>query len=321
MLPDTAPAPPENSTTPLPTNELLRVTGLGRRYGRKQAVHDITFSVQRGQIVGLLGPNGAGKSTIMKIISGILPASEGLVSVQGQDLMRAPLAARRHIGFLPEQPPLYEDLTVNEYLRFCAALRRVRPAAIDEAVAAAKTACALMDMGGRLVNNLSKGYRQRLGLAQAIIHNPPLLVLDEPTVGLDPIQINEIRTLIQQLGKTRGIILSTHILTEAQRLCNQVLIIHRGRLAFSRSMDESDETGYITRLLNPPAESELAEKLRANVRRLDDGRFLIRSRTDKDIGDRLVSMSVKQGWRLAELMPETDALETLFLRITQTEMP
>ena len=305
--------PSENSPIS-PAGELLRVVGLGRYYGQRQVVRDISFSVQRGQVLGLLGPNGAGKSSIMKMISGILPASEGQVSILGMDLAHHPLATRKYIGFLPEHPPLYEDMTVDEYLRFCAALREV--VAIDEAVTSAKNSCALTDMGKRLIGNLSKGYRQRLGIAQAIIHNPPLLVLDEPTVGLDPVQINEIRTLIRHLGKKHGIILSTHILTEAQQICNQVVIIHQGRMILSRPMEKKEGAGYIVRFLRPPETSDLKEKLRVDIQQLDNGSFLIRDCTDKDIND-LVCLAIEQNWQLVELTPEVAALESLFLRIIQ----
>src|SRR5581483_6945078 len=209
---------------------LVEVDHLSRSYGPLRAVDDVSFTIRQGEIVGFLGPNGAGKTTTMQILSGNLAPSEGSVRIAGHDLLEQPRAAKAALGYLPEQPPLYRDLTVDEYLDYCAALNRIVRAKRRDAREAAKQKCGLTEVGRRLIGNLSKGYQQRVGIAQAIIHLPPLVILDEPTIGLDPIQIREIRALIRTLCQDHGIILSTHILPEVQATCDRVQIINKGRL-------------------------------------------------------------------------------------------
>src|SRR6266566_923450 len=216
---------------------LAEVAHVSRFYGRLQAVKDVSFSIQRGEVLGFLGPNGAGKTTTMQILSGNLAPSEGRVRIAGHDLLEAPRAAKRALGYLPEQPPLYRDLTVDEYLDYCAALHCLARTARKPARELAKQKCGLSDVGRRLIGNLSKGFQQRVGIAQAIIHLPALVILDEPTVGLDPIQIREIRALIRELGKEHGVILSTHILPEVQTTCDHVQIIHKGELVLNDSIE------------------------------------------------------------------------------------
>lgn len=210
---------------------MIEVKNLVKDYGKYHAVKDISFSVPDGQIVGLLGPNGAGKSTTMNIMTGYISATSGEVKVGGYDILEQPIQAKKLIGYLPEIPPLYEDMTVAEYLNFICDLKGIRKktekeSSIDEVTEAVK----ISDMKGRLIKNLSKGYKQRVGLAQALIGNPPLLILDEPTVGLDPNQIIEIRALIKSLGQKHTIILSSHILSEVNAICDYVLIIDKGTL-------------------------------------------------------------------------------------------
>ena len=215
---------------------LLEARDLSRRYGHINAVSGLNLSLQKGQILGLLGPNGAGKSTTMKMLAGCLAPSAGEVRIKGVSLAQDPKAAKASLGYLPEQPPLYPELTVEEYLRYCASLHGVPSAEREAAVTKAKQSCGLGEASGRLIHNLSKGFQQRVGLAQAIIHRPPVIILDEPTVGLDPIQIREIRSLIKELGQSHSVILSSHILPEIQAVCSRVMIINRGRLVYSESI-------------------------------------------------------------------------------------
>lgn len=220
---------------------MIEVRNLTKRYGDIDAIRGISFTADKGQILGFLGPNGAGKTSTMRIITGFMPASSGTVTVAGFDIFESSLEVRKRVGYLPENPPLYNDMTVDSYLRFVAKIRGVARGEIDAAVAAAADRCALRDVRSRIVGHLSKGYRQRVGLAQALIHDPKVLVLDEPTIGLDPKQIIDIRSLIRDLSGERTVILSTHILPEVQQLCDKVVIINRGRIAVESSLAELTE--------------------------------------------------------------------------------
>lgn len=219
---------------------LITVNHVTRYFGKLCAVDDISFSVGRGEILGFLGPNGAGKSTSMQMICGVIAASSGNISIAGNDIVEAAEQAKRYIGYMPEQLPLYPDQTVDEYLQYCARLRRVPRDDIDAAVTEIKDRCGLNEVGHRLIGNLSQGFRQRTGIAQAIIHTPALVILDEPTTGLDPNQIVEIRELIRELGSDHSVILSTHILPEVQGLCDRVVIINRGKLVLDSPTHEID---------------------------------------------------------------------------------
>jgi ABC-2 type transport system ATP-binding protein len=209
---------------------MIEVRNLTKAYGSFVAVKDISFKAEDGQILGFLGPNGAGKTTTMRIITGFMPATTGTAIVNNLDIFNNSLEARRLIGYLPENPPLYTDMRVNSYLRFAAKLRGVKRSAVEGAVDHVLQVCGLSDMALRICGQLSKGYRQRVGLAQALIHDPPVLVLDEPTIGLDPRQIHEIRELIRGLAGRRTIVLSTHILPEVSQICDKVVIINDGRV-------------------------------------------------------------------------------------------
>ncbi len=212
---------------------------LTRRHGaRMLAVKGVSLELRRGEVLGLLGHNGAGKSTTLQMLTGALPPSSGSVEICGYDLARQPEQAKACIGFLPEQPPLYRDMRVDDYLLFAARLHRVPPPGLGEALERAKQRCGLQHSGRKVVGTLSKGYQQRVGIAQAIIHNPPVVVLDEPTVGLDPAQIRDIRALIRELGDSSSVILSTHLLNEAESLCDRVVILQHGRVIFSGSSAE-----------------------------------------------------------------------------------
>lgn len=219
---------------------VIRVDGLCKRYGSFEAVRDVSFSIERGEVVGFLGPNGAGKTTTMRVLTGFLPPTRGRVTVAGFDLAREPLAARRAVGYLPEIPPLYPEMRVEDYVAYAAALHDVARAVRREKVGRALAACGLVDVRRRVIGTLSKGYRQRVGLAQAIVHEPEVLVLDEPTAGLDPAQITEIRALIQSLAETHGrtIILSTHVLAEVEAICKRVLILAYGEMCLDGTLDE-----------------------------------------------------------------------------------
>ncbi len=301
---------------------LINVDHITRYYADHCAVDDISFSVARGEVLGFLGPNGAGKSTAMQIICGVLAANRGSVSVAGHDIVDEPKRAKQHIGFLPEQPPLYVDLTVDEYLIYCARLRQVPGSNIVSALDNSKQRCGLQDSGKRLIANLSKGYRQRVGIAQAIIHSPSVVILDEPTAGLDPIQIVEIRKLISELGTDHSVILSTHILSEVQSNCDRVLIINHGKLVLDEDIhalqSDSQHACCIIALQNPPPPEELQKTVGiTRIDSLDQYRFRITYRPVENTLRELAELAATRGWGLFELIPEQDSLEQTFVRLTR----
>ena len=303
---------------------LISVEHLYRYYGTTCAVRDLNFELRKGQVLGFLGPNGAGKSTTMQILSGNLAPSAGRVMINGIDLLDQPKRAKAELGYLPEQPPLYRELTVDEYLWFCARLNRIPRQSRSAAVVTAKQRCGLADVGGRLIGNLSKGYQQRVGIAQAIIHTPKVVILDEPTVGLDPIQIREIRSLIRELGKEHGIILSTHILPEVQAVCTHVQIIHQGTLVFADSIAGLDArmrgTHLRVGLRQAPALSELQALPGVDsVDSLDDGRLRVGFSNDNNPAETLAAHAATHGWGLYELSPERMSLEQIFVELTCKE--
>lgn len=217
---------------------MVEVSGLTKYYGDFRAVQDVSFTVQRGQILGFLGPNGAGKTTTMRIITGFMPATLGTVRVEGFDIQNQSQEVRRRIGYLPEHPPLYPHMTVNSYLEFVARIKGIAKKHVPENLNRVVEKCSLTQVAARLIGHLSKGYRQRVGLAQALIHDPPVLILDEPTIGLDPRQIIEIRSLIKELAGDRTVILSTHILPEVSQVCTKVVIINEGRIVVEKNLKE-----------------------------------------------------------------------------------
>ena len=303
---------------------LVSVQHLSRYYGSLTAVEDVSFNLAQGEVLGFLGPNGAGKSTTMQVITGNLAPSVGHIRICGIDLLEQPKLAKAEIGYLPEQPPLYRDLSVDEYLRFCAHLNRISRDKIVTAVTHAKQRCGLEAVGKRLINNLSKGYQQRGGIAQEIIHSPSVIVLDEPTVGLDPIQIREIRKLIRELGKEHGVILSTHILPEVQMTCDRVQIISNGRLVFSDHIanlnQQMDSTCLRLGLQHPPKDNQLlAIEGVTEVEKLDDGRLRIHHSLNDNPASRLATQAVKENWGLYEISPEYKTLEHIFVDITSSE--
>ncbi len=301
---------------------LIEVRGLSRAYGRVQAVREVSFSLSRGEVLGLLGPNGAGKSTTMRMLCGTLAAAAGTVTVAGVDLAEQPRRAKSNIGYLPENPPLYPELTVDEYLNFVAKLHRTRDR--QQALQRAKRACGLDDAGPRLIGNLSKGFQQRVGIAQAIVHEPAVVVLDEPTVGLDPKQIREIRALIRELGGAHSVLLSTHILPEVQSVCDRVLIMNEGRIVLDRPIAELSGTfapeNLRLRLKRPPAPQALAALTGVSaIQTLANDEFRIGSETMEATCETLVQESVRQDWGLLELTPERRSLEEVFIALTSVD--
>lgn len=304
---------------------LISVEHLYRYYGATCAVRDVSFELNKGEVLGFLGPNGAGKSTTMQILSGNLAPSAGRVRINGIDLLDQPKRAKAELGYLPEQPPLYRELTVDEYLWFCARLNRIPRARRRAAVDTAKQRCGLTEVGPRLISNLSKGYQQRVGIAQAIIHTPKVVILDEPTVGLDPIQIREIRTLIRELGQEHGIILSTHILPEVQAVCTHVQIIHQGTLVFADSIAGLDARMQGTHLLvglrHPPSTATLQALPGVHsIETLDDGRLRLGYTDGQNPAEALAVRATLGGWGLYELSPERMSLEQIFVELTCKEL-
>ena len=303
---------------------LISVEQVSRYYGDYCAVNNVSFTVERGEVLGFLGPNGAGKSTMMQIISGVLTASTGTVSIAGFDIIDAPRKAKAHLGFLPEQPPLYIDLTVDEYLHYAARLRGMSKANIPAAIEHSKRRCGLETSGKRLIRNLSKGFQQRVGIAQAIIHAPAVVILDEPTEGLDPNQIREIRDLIRELGNDHGVILSTHILPEAQTVCDRVLIIHEGRLVLDERLDKlhKDKHKNSVRIaFKRPPSIETIQTIAGmdNVEQIDNQRFRVSFNPDTQAIDKLTQQSAHSCWGLFEMIPDTNTLEETFVRLTRGE--
>lgn len=303
---------------------LVTVENLWRRYGSLVAVRDLSFSLYAGDVLGFLGPNGAGKSTSMQMLSGNLAPSAGSIFINGTDLLDNPDEAKAALGYLPEQPPVYPEFSVREYLNFCARLNRIPRCNIPAAVERALERCSLGHVAERLIGNLSKGYQQRVGIAQAIIHEPAVVILDEPTVGLDPIQILEIRALIRELGRDHTVILSTHILPEVQSVCSRVLIVDQGRAVYSDTlanlnagMTANSLVVGAVRLPKPEALAALpgVEKVEAvdplRARLLHDGR--------PDIAAAVAERAVAEGWGLTELMPERKTLEQVFVELTSGE--
>lgn len=309
------------------SDELIQVAHLSRDYGRVRALNDVSFNLHRGDILGFLGPNGAGKSTTMQILSGNLSPTAGSVLINGTDILGDPRRAKSQIGYLPEQPPLYRELTVDEFLAHCARLRKIPRSQKRKSLDQAKERTGLSEVGNRLIGNLSKGYQQRVGIAQAILHTPAVVILDEPTVGLDPIQIREIRSLIRDIGKEHSVILSTHILPEVQSVCNRVQIIHHGSIVFSETTQRLEEsaraTSFVAAFHRPPESLSPLTSLPEiqAVERLDQSRFRFSHAPQHTPTERVVEESVKQHWGLYELMPEHRTLEQIFVELTTSELP
>jgi ABC-2 type transport system ATP-binding protein len=312
---------------------VIEVQHLTKRYGRVTAVNDVSFRVERGEILGFLGPNGAGKTTTMRILTGYMPATEGNAIVAGFDVFDQPIEAKRRTGYLPETPPLYPDMSVLEYLQFVAKIKRVPSGERRQRVQAVMERTRIDDMANRLCGKLSKGYKQRVGLAQALIHNPDVLILDEPTAGLDPKQIIETRELIKELAGDHTIILSTHILPEVAQTCQRVVIINKGRVVAIDTPDNltarlrGSETMYL-QVDAPGADAVAALQRVPGVTRVvetdrRDGMagYEIDSERGRDVRRDLSHTVVTSGWGLLELRPMRMSLEDVFLSLTTEEVP
>jgi ABC-2 type transport system ATP-binding protein len=304
----------------------LSAVGLSRTYGGNLAVDDISLELKRGEIIGLLGPNGAGKTTTMRMITGTLAPTNGSVSICGIDLIDNPTAAKAKLGYLPEISPLYKELRVDEYLQLAGRLHKVGKSKIADAVDRAKRRSGLSDMGRRLIGSLSKGYQQRVGIAQAIIHEPDVIVLDEPTVGLDPNQIREIRSLIRELGDDHSVILSTHILPEVEAVCDRVHILHRGKVVFADAIAGLRQfrggRSLQVSMRNPPSADEIAALVSpAHVDSISAGVFRISAQQiEHDPTDQLVRASVERDWGLYQLSPAQASVEEVFVQLTQRDV-
>lgn len=300
---------------------IVSVKNLSHRYSVQWAVKDVSFEINEKGVTGLLGSNGAGKSTTMNIICGVLNQTQGDVFINGVNLRENPVEAKKNIGFLPQQPPLYTDLTVGEYLRHAALLRLVEPDKVDEAVDLALEKCSITHFRDRLIKNLSGGYQQRVGIAQAIVHNPQFVVLDEPTNGLDPNQIVDIRNLIRDIAKHHAVLLSTHILSEVQAICDNIYMIESGKLVFSGTMEEFDNyvapESFIVEFVNSPSK-EVLENLTENngIEALEDGSYRIFLKDDISITERYIQESVKQNWNLKSIYVERASLSEIFAQLS-----
>jgi ABC-2 type transport system ATP-binding protein len=300
---------------------IVRIEKLSHRYSTSWAIRDINMEISPTGIVGLLGSNGAGKSTTMNIVCGALSQTEGDVYINGINTKEHPQQAKREIGFLPQNPPLYMDLTVDEYLHYCAGLRHLPKDNMKPAIKEAKERCGIDHFSKRLIRNLSGGYRQRVGIAQAIVHRPRLVVLDEPTNGLDPNQIIEVRSLIKDIARDRAVIFSSHILSEVQILCKEIRMIENGRIVFSDTMETFNNYvephSVLVHLENPPVEAELV-KINGvtKVDFLTERQLRIYFSGEQDIAERIVAASVHNGWRLREISLDKSALDEIFKQLS-----
>jgi ABC-2 type transport system ATP-binding protein len=310
---------------------MIKVENLTKRYAGVTALNGLSFEVQRGEIVGFLGPNGAGKSTTMRILTGFIPASSGRVEVAGLDVFENSLEVRERVGYMPENNPLYTDMRVSEYLKFRSKLKGLPRGERKERIPEVLEMCGLTDVSHRIIGHLSKGYRQRVGLADALLAEPDLLILDEPTIGLDPVQIRQVRQLIKGLGKRHTILLSTHILPEVEMTCNRVIIIHHGRILASDTPDNLMKTlhagGLIQVEVRGPG-SEVQAKLRMiegvesiSAKLLEDGcvRVALTPKPGVDPREKIYQAVATNGWALRELTRTRTTLEDIFVQITHEE--
>jgi len=306
---------------------MIEVEQLSKSYGPREAIKGLSFHVEKGEVVGFLGPNGAGKSTTMNILSCIMPASSGTAKICGFDVFEQSLEIRKLIGYLPETPPLYADMVVYDYLAFAARLRNVPLKNTQSAVEQVIEKCSLKEVSERIIGRLSKGYQQRVGIAQALVHNPDILILDEPTIGLDPIQIIEIRKLIQELALSHTIILSSHILPEITQICKRVIIISDGKIAAVDSLEALTtrlRKGERLLLKVRQSSSQILDKLRGvekvnAVSEEQPGQFIIDCEPNADIQDEIAQLSLNNKWGIVELKPASMTLEDIFLKLTLEE--
>jgi ABC-2 type transport system ATP-binding protein len=310
---------------------MIDVRNLTKAYPGAVALDGISFSVEKGQVVGFLGPNGAGKSTTMRILTGFIAPTSGSATVAGFDVVRQSLEVRRRVGYLPENNPLYPEMRVREYLSFRATIRQVPRARRGPAVDSAIERCGLGDVRDRIVGHLSKGFRQRIGVADAIVHDPELVILDEPTIGLDPNQIRAIRKVIRELGQERTVILSTHILSEVEKMCNRVLIINRGRMITDGTPADilkrtatgrirldlrGENAGVRDSLRSIPGVSGVVEVALGNERS-----YLIETKKSADVMPDIIRRAAEGGWEVLEVGPERLSLEDAFFELTDQQGP
>jgi ABC-2 type transport system ATP-binding protein len=303
------------------SGQVLRIEHLSHRYNSTWAIRDINLAVSRTGILGLLGSNGAGKSTTMNIICGVLSQTEGDVFIDGINMRANPEATKRKLGFLPQTPPLYMDFTVNEYLRYCARLRLVPDNKISAYMDYAKERCGINHFSHRLIRNLSGGYRQRVGIAQAIIHQPQLVILDEPTNGLDPNQILEVRALIKEIASERTVVLSSHILSEIQVLCHDIVMIEAGRIVFSDTMDAFNNylrpCSVWMHMNNPPStESIMLLPGVTNAEMLTEKQMRVHFNTGPEITATLINAGMENNWQLREIMLDKYSMEEIFAKLS-----
>lgn len=309
---------------------MISVQGLVKRYAGVAAVDNISFDIARGEVVGFLGPNGAGKTTTMRVLASFFPPSAGRVRVAGYDVVTDSMAVRERVGYMPESVPLYNDLRVEEYLTFRARIKGVPVAERERRIATVLDRCILTEVRRAIIGHLSKGFRQRVGLADALINDPPILILDEPTIGLDPNQIRQTRDLVKELGRDHTVILSTHILPEVEMLCRRVIILARGRIVATDSVERlrgsrpggpvrvearGDRARIETALAGVPGVAAVEPRSGDS----DVHRFLVRGRDGSDLREAIHAASVKGGWSLRELAAESMTLEDIFARITRGE--
>ena len=306
---------------------MIEVESLTKFYGPRRAINNLSFQIERGEVVGFLGPNGAGKSTTMNILSCILPASSGTARIQGYDTFEHSIELRKIIGYLPETPPLYPDMSVFDYLIFAAQVRGLTGKHIKSAVEKVIEKCSLKDVSHRITGRLSKGYQQRVGLAQAMVHDPDILILDEPTIGLDPIQIIEIRKLIKELASTHTIILSSHILPEITQICQRVIIINEGEIAavdslqgLTASLRKSERLSLTFRKGGNAVEEKLKSlKQVLAVLPGEENQFMVECELSANLQDEIARLALEYQWGLVEIKPISMTLEDVFLKLTIEE--
>lgn len=311
---------------------MIRVKNLTKRYGSLVAVNDVSFDVERGGVVGFLGPNGAGKTTTLRILTCYHPATSGSATIDGYDVFKDSMEVRRRVGYLPESAPLYPDMRVREYLRFRGKLRGLSPPDIMAGIKGVTERCWLGEFIDRPISQLSKGMRQRVGLADAIMHDPEVLILDEPTIGLDPTQIRETRNLIKELGQRHTILLSSHILPEVEQTCDRIIIIAKGRIVASGSPEElRNQIGatarVITEMRGPQAEVEAGVRALAGVQAVakvssEDGwiQLSVDPKPQQDVREDIVRLSSSKGWSLREIRRQGATLEDFFIQVTTQQI-
>ena len=305
--------------------EVLIVKKLSHRYNKDWVIENVDFSITKNEIVGLLGSNGAGKSTTMNSLCGILTPTKGEIIVDGFSLKKKPIEVKKRIGFLPQKAPLYPDLTVNEYLRFCAHFKSIPRANIQRSLDRVKGYCNLEEYGKRLIKNLSGGYQQRVGIAQAIIHRPELVVLDEPTNGLDPVQINEVRNLIREISRRSTVLISTHILSEVKELCNRIIMMEKGRIIFNGSLVEFNDqiksnTLFIHAKNLPKVErlKEIPGVIEASL--IDPNQAKVKIDTSQLVPEEIIARSIHDNWEAEEIYKEKVSLDSVFAKLSNREL-